>query len=85
MQRGDKPRNSFGAVSYTHLDVYKRQVALGTVAAADPLRVRLSQKLTLGPGQLILTQRAAGLELLPGDTVAVLRAQDCLLYTSRCV
>ena len=89
-------RGGFVPVSYTHLDVYKRQL---------PLRRREGAHRGIGggPGEVALVQTAmaepdAGTipneELDPGApmivkgvgaAVAGRTAQTCLLYTSRCV
>ena len=70
-------------VSYTHLDVYKRQVVLSMQAAAAEAGVQI----VAGDTKVVQRGKADGLyintagvgELPPG------RAIGCLLYTSRCV
>ena len=64
-----------GAVSYTHLDVYKRQADDLCVAALDVLPASSPVAVDL------LTRRVRTLTLL-GRTAEV---EACLLYTSRCV
>ena len=74
------PESRDAAVSYTHLDVYKRQVVRrgknstkATVAKhATPQEYRASTALESLFGWLYLQNRGA-------------RIEDCLLYTSRCV
>ena len=66
----------YTAVSYTHLDVYKRQVLICDPEAefgpvVDAVR---GQNIRLAPDS---TQHVNALELGKG--------YDCLLYTSRCV
>ena len=60
-----------GAVSYTHLDVYKRQAQEGIVVG-----VRETEESEVADGHRDV--RAAS--VVEGDEVEV-----CLLYTSRCV
>ena len=97
---GSSKKNSgeiFIPVSYTHLDVYKRQAfGFQSVAYAGPetgVRDRASYVLQQGKIRLVLT---SGLrsdspicqhQLKHGDGVKVLAlwVDDCLLYTSRCV
>ena len=76
------------AVSYTHLDVYKRQGAdLG--ASLDSLRIwkqtgddayealtRVDSAGQLGAGTFLLVSNGSGLSV---------QYKGCLLYTSRCV
>ena len=74
-----KPR----AVSYTHLDVYKRQIIRfdkATDAGALGLAIGLDVDF-LAPGRLNLS--AFSLED-PTDLLT-LQSDSCLLYTSRCV
>ena len=59
-------------VSYTHLDVYKRQVLTDHAVAVSGGRI-----------QAILPIAQARLQYAPKETVA--RPDACLLYTSRCV
>ena len=64
--------SSDNPVSYTHLDVYKRQVVSIRVSADDG---RMS-------GEVVLAElQAKGLRPLHGQAVLYC----CLLYTSRCV
>ena len=71
------------AVSYTHLDVYKRQVELIIVIAILGI---LSSLIGIG---IPAYQRFADKRLLELETRTILqmllRARSCLLYTSRCV
>ena len=73
-------KNAVNAVSYTHLDVYKRQVMY-----------RATMKKALSQGSLpslnkylsapaLLSQVRQAFELIPDP-----RRYGCLLYTSRCV
>ena len=64
------PLSLCAAVSYTHLDVYKRQAvqrACGLLTLA--LEEGVEQRIALFVGVAAVVERAAG----------------CLLYTSRCV
>ena len=71
------------AVSYTHLDVYKRQLPVGEVIGAIPVDpVLQAGAMTQSPGWFTL--------LCPGIAqIHVLMKMRlinvCLLYTSRCV
>ena len=72
VQRGDAP--FFGAVSYTHLDVYKRQSYTFVDAQGGAYRPGCTVRWSSGSlgenGNFYPTLSQAG---------------DCLLYTSRCV
>ena len=57
-------------VSYTHLDVYKRQIV-------DKKRLEIARALATKPKLLMLDECMAGLNQT--------EIKDCLLYTSRCV
>ena len=62
-------------VSYTHLDVYKRQALLKMLADPSPM-VRGNAALSL-----VRFGDASGRPQI----LALLQSADCLLYTSRCV
>ena len=64
------------AVSYTHLDVYKRQVRQGTQIEVEQLVERA------GIDHLAAVDVAADLHRGVGELEDV---TGCLLYTSRCV
>ena len=70
---------SSGSVSYTHLDVYKRQVVDRSIQ-----RGSVDQALHLSPPQVVVVgvmfQHAARRHHARQD-----RVSHCLLYTSRCV
>ena len=51
------------------------EVSFGTVISENPVQVRLSMKLVLGPKQLIITERMKSLNLKKGDHVVMLRLQ----------
>ena len=72
MSRGG--RFSPQTVSYTHLDVYKRQILVGLVGAFGCLDYQLGTLYAFRP---IVLCPLVGLVL--GDL------QTCLFYTSRCV
>ena len=89
---------SVGPVSYTHLDVYKRQLA-GTVAASDPDAGQTKTfsivsgntngafAINASTGAITVASSAAlNFESTPSFPL-VIKVQDngCLLYTSRCV
>ena len=68
------------AVSYTHLDVYKRQVlevGAGSMQRASGVPVEI----------VLILEGLILLFLLMSDVIAdrVRRSRTCLLYTSRCV
>ena len=72
-------RQCSGTVSYTHLDVYKRQP---TRAAARQL---VSHKHITVDGEVVNIPSFA---VKPGQLIGVRersKSLDCLLYTSRCV
>ena len=85
-------RRIYGAVSYTHLDVYKRQAEdlAARVMAGGPRRI-----LEIAAGTGALTQEMAarldGASIVATDLnpamldLAAARFPGCLLYTSRCV
>ena len=68
---------AFLAVSYTHLDVYKRQVQRGQVGEQG--RTAGTQGIRQGGGQQV--------QILPEKSIPHGSAGrcGCLLYTSRCV
>ena len=81
-----------GPVSYTHLDVYKRQVQFlvdplqrrfGNLAGGQPFAkpLHVSSAVILGDAEFLLDD----LELLAQKKLALMLAHLCLLYTSRCV
>ena len=86
-------RNSGGAVSYTHLDVYKRQLLNSAVAAeyrvVDDIAGLLVDFGNRVGGVALLVEDAEILAVevelrhIVGDQLA--RFKACLLYTSRCV
>ena len=51
------------------------QVCFGRVAEADPLKIRVEQKLVLGKAQLVLTKTVASTALIVGEEVILLRMQ----------
>ena len=63
------------AVSYTHLDVYKRQVYV-----CPAIRWRLSYCAALPLAVVVLANMVASPPPRP-----IVSAESCLLYTSRCV
>ena len=65
-------------VSYTHLDVYKRQVLHRSIRAfeQDPLVTEIV--LVAGKNRAFVEQQAA-------DCTKPVQIVTCLLYTSRCV
>ena len=67
----DKDLHKFTAVSYTHLDVYKRQAHLEREAAVGEILVTVQQAVNPFAGS--------------GTQLALQQFDDCLLYTSRCV
>ena len=75
------PTTTAAAVSYTHLDVYKRQL-LETVRQEGERLDRYIQNLLdmtrVGHGALSPAREWIGVDELVG-------AATCLLYTSRCV
>ena len=95
-----KPRMSterLRAVSYTHLDVYKRQVKenqLKTDVIQDSTRANVVIKDTLGPVSNSYSEKYPKLNNKSIDdfpTIFIqynesgLKGNICLLYTSRCV
>ena len=85
-------RATVGAVSYTHLDVYKRQPVtsgpLTIVGSLAPSESPTSAKKSLGPNEIGSIDVPALLNKWGGDVYngflfAV--SETCLLYTSRCV
>ena len=75
-----------GTVSYTHLDVYKRQAHAGdqgSGAGSDPLlrAVRLDQTVVA----VHYPAAGAGAPAIQGRPRQAGRSVRCLLYTSRCV
>ena len=82
-----RPGQTPGPVSYTHLDVYKRQIIACSVGSfksprqasfTAPYRPRCGPVPALFPAAAPLAQVAAPAPFR-------LRAGTCLLYTSRCV
>ena len=75
---------SFVAVSYTHLDVYKRQLKNQgyTDVTKNDLIPLAAMNIT---EEYITSLKKAGLPELSLQDVIPLKALDCLLYTSRCV
>ena len=71
----DLPREKRVAVSYTHLDVYKRQHKTSTPSGAGKINLFRS---------LRMNKHKAKLEGLKRRQRRV-RGKVCLLYTSRCV
>ena len=67
------------AVSYTHLDVYKRQTYSGVLSIADHGKHTVSARAIANVGRISRTARKTALV----DKVAPVIS--CLLYTSRCV
>ena len=87
-------RHAPGAVSYTHLDVYKRQELNMALALQDAGRFRINVFKQRGEAvsytHLDVYKRQAMLELPSADGLAKPGAKAalprvCLLYTSRCV
>ena len=74
VSRADELEDAQGPVSYTHLDVYKRQVYNGRREKDDTL------KLALEIGEILQNQ---GIDVEYTRTTDVY--ETCLLYTSRCV
>ena len=88
-------RISLTAVSYTHLDVYKRQ-QLSEEGATQFFRPLMSNDLILGAVGVLQFDVAAyrlkdeygveaSFEPVGVVTARWVRCNDCLLYTSRCV
>ena len=65
-------RNRCSSVSYTHLDVYKRQLMTETGLLQDE------------PSMLLMDLGGWTVDLMRIDN-AIPAADTCLLYTSRCV
>ena len=84
-------RQGANAVSYTHLDVYKRQIDDDANQTGQMLatlwgrpQATFASKLTIADGKATVVREVdAGLETLEVDLPAVVTT--CLLYTSRCV
>ena len=75
---------SYGAVSYTHLDVYKRQAFTGARKSGKPGLFEMAHKGTIfldEIGDLPLDMQGRLLRVLQEKEVM----RICLLYTSRCV
>ena len=72
------------SVSYTHLDVYKRQVLLVAVLAWSAWAGALGQGILWGVVQLGPWQLHP-LALLFALSGSLMISKTCLLYTSRCV
>ena len=73
-------------VSYTHLDVYKRQLLLQTEKRQDE-KAEARQKTLLPETEERRLQEAEERKLETEDIKALIQEQKqtCLLYTSRCV
>ena len=68
------------AVSYTHLDVYKRQLDADTDFFMD------GGSAVLATSKEKVESNISGVgDILTRENTDVLFLQDCLLYTSRCV
>ena len=84
------PRGGAAPVSYTHLDVYKRQAVGTTRAAFDPADLAVTMN-----GIQVCRDGGVGedrslVDLTPRHTSVIVdlhegEAMACLLYTSRCV
>ena len=84
MRSGTSPRFSFTPVSYTHLDVYKRQVVglLGHNGAGKSTLIKcLSGAYKADSGEIYINGQRAEINN-PRDARSY---NICLLYTSRCV
>ena len=73
--------NAYSAVSYTHLDVYKRQLQRTENDTATITVLRDGKLVTLPQVQFDSTTNADGTTSMVLD----FRVYGCLLYTSRCV
>ena len=73
------------AVSYTHLDVYKRQPVACVGSLNDP--ARMEEILASGQADVVELGRASLADPYLPDKAAYGCEEDitCLLYTSRCV
>ena len=80
-QQGKKDWREGKAVSYTHLDVYKRQEGKGRPKDSGTAQARVYEWRQQHPeGRKADCHRETGL-----DPKTVRKWWDCLLYTSRCV
>ena len=68
--------SSSSSVSYTHLDVYKRQVMASVKEAADK---------GVDRDALAILVANKDIAVVDGNQVVLRRVWICLLYTSRCV
>ena len=71
------------AVSYTHLDVYKRQELLGAIRLPnDAFKKNAGAEVV--SDIIFLQKRDRPLDIVP-EWTQIGQMEDCLLYTSRCV
>ena len=77
-KRTRESSSSVLTVSYTHLDVYKRQVNVQSMAFGN-------MGDDCGTGVAFTRDPATGENGLFGEFLTNAQGEDCLLYTSRCV
>ena len=75
----EKEYQAYKAVSYTHLDVYKRQIYIWSKSGEQK---QISEKQAC---EAIVPYVKSWLNMINETCAPIIESGDCLLYTSRCV